>query len=59
MPPAELRARGISIIFMIVKKIYFTHPTTTAVQRSAEGRMNWVRMALTTYSPASVQAMPV
>ena len=55
MPPA----RGISIIFMIVKKFYFTHPTTTAVQRSAEGRMNWVRMALTTYRPASVQAMPV
>lgn len=57
MPPAA--ARGISIIFMIVKKFYFTHPMTTAVQRSAEGRMNWVRMALTTYRPASAQAMPV
>ena len=58
MPPGRT-ARGISIIFMIVKKFYFTHPTTTAVQRSVEGRMNWVRIALTTYRPASAQAMPV
>ena len=32
---------------------------TDVVQRAMEGRMNWVRMALTTYRPASAQAMPV